>query len=55
MTLELPVGDRLVLEEERGALGMLERPVGEEVREVHERRSRRATSVCGARMATSSC
>ena len=53
-TVELAVRDPLALEQQRRPLGMLSGAVREDVGEVHERRSRRATSVCGARIATSS-
>ncbi len=48
--VELAVRDPLVLEQQRRPLGMLGGAVREDVREIHERRSRRATSVCGARI-----
>ena len=51
---ELAVRDPLALEQQRRPLGMVGGAVREDVREVHERRSRRATGVCGARIATSS-
>jgi hypothetical protein len=52
--VELAIRDPLPLEQQRRPLGMLGGAVHEDVREIHERRSRRATSVRGARIATSS-
>ena len=52
--VEFAVRDSVALEEERRPLGILGRTFGEGVCEIHERRSRRASSVCGARIATSS-
>jgi hypothetical protein len=52
-TVELAVRDPLALEQQRRPLGMPSGALRQDVREIHERRSRRA-SVCGARFTTSS-